>query len=163
MNKLLLALLAICLLGACKSKHKKGPGEAFTLEDFRQLFDTRALPYKLTPDSLKIEQDDSVAITRALLSQFLTDTLAKADYSTDTTVKFFPLAYFEGKEIDFFVVKATGKTVKTAYLCMTDKKGHYLNSMLVAKVSGKGNPVKYFSVDNKQAVKITEEKEVCDV
>jgi hypothetical protein len=160
MNKLLLALLAICLLGACKSKHKKGPGDAFTLEDFRQLFNNRALPYKLTPDSLKIQQADSLAIAPELLSQFLTDTLAKADYPAGTELKFFPLAYFEGTEINYFVVKATGKTATTAYLCITDKKGHYLSRMPVAIVSGKGHPVKYFSVDSKQVLKITEEKEL---
>jgi hypothetical protein len=154
MNKLLLALLAICLLGACKSKHKKGPGDAFTLEDFQQLFDARALPYKLTPDSLKIKQDDSLAIAPELLKQFLTDSLA------DSAVTVFPLAYIEGTEINYYVVKTAGKTTTTAYLCMTDKKGHYLNAMLVAKVSGNSNSVKYFSLDSKQVVKITEEKGV---
>ena len=160
MNKLLLALLVICLLGACKSKHKKGPGDKFTMEDFRQLFNNTALPYKLTPDSLKAEQDDSLAITPELLSQFLTDTLAKADYPTGVPVKFFPMAYFEGTDINYFVVKATGKATTTAYLCITDKKGHYLNRILVAKVSGTGDSIRYFSVDTKQVVKITEEKQL---
>ena len=159
MNKLLLALLAICLLGACKSKHKKGPGDAFTLEDFRQLFNNTTLPYKLTTDSLKAEQDDSLAVTPKLLAQFLTDTLAKADYPKDTLVKFFPLAYFEGTDIHYYVVKAKGKSGTTAYLCITDKKGHYLNRIRVAKV-GNGNSVQYFTIDTKQVVKITEEKQL---
>jgi hypothetical protein len=160
MNKLLLALLAICLMGACKSKHKKGPGDEFTLEDFRQLFDSRALPYKLTTDSLKIEQADSLVITPELMKQFLSDSLIKADYPAEAAVKFFPLAYFEGKELDFYVVKATAKAATTAYLYMMDKKGHYLNAMQVAKVTANSKMVRYFSVDNKQVVKITEENEL---
>ncbi|SFD05817.1 hypothetical protein SAMN05518672_101264 [Chitinophaga sp. CF118] len=160
MNKLVLALLAICLLGSCKSKHKKGAGDEFTFEDFRQLFTNTVLPYKLTPDSLKVVQADSLAITPELMSQFLTDTLTKSIFPADSPVQFFPLSYFEGGDMKYFVVKAIGKTATTAYLCMVDKKGHYLNSLLVAKVSSTGKSLQYFSVDNKQVIKITEEKEL---
>jgi hypothetical protein len=160
MNKLVLALLAICLLGACKSKHKKVAGDEFTFEDFRDLFTTAKLPYKLTLDSLKVEQDDSVAIAPELVKQFLSDTLAKADFPAGTAVAYFPLAYMEGEKINYFVIKAASKTADMAYLCVTDKKGHYLNRLQVAKRVDNGNSTKYFSVDNKQAVKITEEKQL---
>jgi hypothetical protein len=152
MNKIVLALLAICLLGACKSKHKKAAGDEFTFEDFRDLFTAGTLPYKLTPDSLKTVPDDSLAIAPELLKQFLTDSLATG------TVKYFPLVYLEGNTVNYFLVEAVGKSANTAYLCFTDKKGHYLNRLQVADVSPNAKSTRYFSVDTKQAVKITEEQ-----
>jgi hypothetical protein len=160
MNKLVLALLAICLLGACKSKHKKVAGDEFTFEDFRDLFTTTKLPYKLTLDSLKVEQDDSLAIDQELMKQFLTDTLSAGDFAAGSAVQYFPLVYLEGDKINYFVVKATGKAARMAYLCVMDKKGHYLNRLQVGKLVDNGNSTKYFSLDSREAVKITEEKQL---
>jgi hypothetical protein len=160
MNKLVLALLAICLLGACKSKHKKVAGDEFTFEDFRDLFTTTKLPYKLTLDSLKVEQDDSLAIDQELMKQFLTDTLSAGDFAAGSAVQYFPLVYLEGDKINYFVVKARGKAARMAYLCVMDKKGHYLNRLQVGKLVDNGNSTKYFSLDSREAVKITEEKQL---
>jgi hypothetical protein len=156
MNKLLLALLAICLLGSCKSKHSKGKGDEFNFEDFKELFSTVQLPYKLTTDSLKKSIPDSLALTPELMKQFLTDTLARAEFH-EAPVKFFPLSYFEGGDMKFFVVKVVGKAGTRAYLCFADKKGKYLNSMVVAKTAT-GNVTQYCSVDTRMVVKVTEEK-----
>jgi hypothetical protein len=160
MNKLVLALLVICLLGACKSKHKKVAGDEFTFEDFRDLFTTTQLPYKLTLDSLRAKEVDSLSIEPELMKQFLTDTLSAKDFPAGSAVQYFPLAYLEGDKINYFVVKATGKTARMAYLCVIDKKGHYLNRLQVGKLVDNGNSTKYFSIDNKRAVKITEEQQL---
>src|SRR5690606_500345 len=134
MKKLLVALLALGMLAACKSKSKK-TGDALTFEDFRELFTQTALPYKLAPDTLRVKLPDSAAIKPALLKQFLTDALAKGDFSC-ATPRYFPLAYIKGALVYYFVVKAATKSATVAYLCFTDKKGHYLNSITAGRLGG---------------------------
>lgn len=157
MNKLLIAVLALGFLGACKSKTKK-PGEPLTFKEFRQTFADTKLPYKLTADTLASASADSTAIDSALISQFITDTLAKADFPTGK-VSYYPLAAIEGDKINYLVVKAAGKTKTTAYLCAYDKKDHFLSRMHVASVEGK-NVREFFAVDTKEMVKVTRETTV---
>lgn len=159
MNKLVLALLTIGLLAGCGSKKKNAGKDTFTFEDFRQLFTQAKLPYKLTPEALREKLPDSVAIPQELMKQFLVDTLGKSDFPEGTVIRFYPVATIDGAAVNYFVVKAVGKTTSTAYLCFLDKKGHYLNRLAVAKVDEKKDQ-HYFSIDSRQVVKITNETEL---
>ena len=159
MNKLMLVVLSIGLLAGCGSKKDKKGKDALTFEDFRQLFNTASLPYKLTPDSLKTKVADSSVITPELLKQFLTDTLAKADFPENAAIRYYPVAYIQGAAVNYFVVKAVGKSATTAYICFLDKKGKYLNRLAAAKIDGQ-NEQHYFSIDGKQVVKVTNEIQI---
>jgi hypothetical protein len=151
MNRLVVAVLAIGLLAACKSGHKKQGGGALTYEDFRELFPKTSLPYKLSTDSLSKEQPDSLALDTAAVSQFLTDTLAGPGRHV---AAYYPVAYIAGKDVNYFVVQGGG----TGYLCFADKKGHYLSRMIVAR-QGKDSR-QYFSIDAKNLIKVTTETNV---
>jgi hypothetical protein len=159
MNKLVLALLTIGLLAGCGSKKNKSDKDDFTFEDFRQLFTQATLPYKLTPESLTEKAVDSTAISPEILKEFLTDTLGKSDFPEGSTVKFYPVAAIEGAALNYFVVKAVGKSATTAYVCFVDKKGHYLNRLPAGKVDDKKD-LHYFSIDTRQVIKVTNEKEL---
>lgn len=159
MNKLLIAALALGLFSACKSGGKKSGSDAITFKEFRQSFADSKLPYKLTPELLASKAGDSTAIDTALISQFLVDTLAKADFPAGK-VSYYPLASLTGKQINYLVVKAEDKNTTAAYLCVFDKKDHYLSRVQVALVTGKSNKKEYFSIDSKEMVKITTETEV---
>lgn len=155
MNKLLIAVLALGFLGACKSKTKK-PGDPITFKEFRQTFADSKLPYKLAADTLAAASADSTAIDSALLAQFITDTLAKADFQSGK-VKYYPLVAIEGAKINYLVVKAASKTESVAYLCAYDKKKNkFLSRMHVASANGK-NVKENFSIDSKEMVKVTKE------
>lgn len=158
MNKLVLALLTIGLLTGCGSKNKNSGKDAFTFEDFRHLFTQANLPYKLTPETLREKSPDSAAISPELMKQFLIDTLGKSDFPEGTVIKFYPLATIDGAAVNYFVVKAVGKATTTAYVCFVDKKGHYLDRLPVAKVDGKKDQ-HYFSIDARQVIKVTNERE----
>lgn len=155
----MLVVLSISLLAGCGSKKDKTGKDAFTFEDFRQLFTPASLPYKLTPDSLKTKVADSSVITPDLLQQFLADTLAHVDFPKGTGVRYYPMAYIEGKVVNYFIVKAAGKSATSAYICFFDKKGKYLGRMPAAKIDGK-NEQRYFSIDSKQVIKVTNETEI---
>jgi hypothetical protein len=159
MNKLVLALLTIGLMAGCGSKKNKSGKDDFTFEDFRQLFVQAKLPYKLTPEVLQEKPSDSAAISAELLKQFLTDTLGKSDFPEGSAVRFYPVAAIEGAAVNYFVIKAVGKSATTAYVCFIDKKGHYLDRLPAAKVEGKKD-LHYFSIDTRQVIKVTNEKQV---
>lgn len=159
MNKLVLALLTIGLLAGCGSKNKNSGKGAFTFEDFRHLFTEAKLPYKLTPETLVEKSADSAAISPEVMKQFLTDTLGISDFPEGTVIKFYPLAAIDGAAVNYFVVKAIGKSTTTAYVCFLDKKGHYLNRLAVAKVENKKDQ-HYFSIDTRQVIKVTNEHEL---
>lgn len=159
MNKLVLALLTVGLLAGCGAKKGKSGKDSFTFEDFRQLFTQAKLPYKLAPETLKEKVADSATISPELLKQFLTDTLGKSDFPEGTNVRFYPVAAIDGAAVNYFVVKAVGKSATTAYVCFIDKKGHYLNRLPAGKVVD-GKDQHYFSIDNRQVIKVTNEKEL---
>lgn len=160
MNKLVLALIAIGLLTSCGSKKKNAGKDSFTFDDFRQLFTASQLPYKLTPETLREKSPDSTAIPPELMKQFLTDTLGKSDFDEGAVIRFYPIATINGAAVNYFVVKAVSKTISTAYLCFFDKKGHYLNRRLpVAKVDDQKDQ-HYFSIDSRQVIKVTNEKQL---
>lgn len=159
MNKLVLALLTIGLLAGCGSKKNKSGKDDFTFEDFRHLFAEAKLPYKLMPEELANKKSDTAGISPEVLKQFLTDTLGKSDFPEGATVKFYPVAAVDGAAVNYFVVKAVGKTATTAYICFLDKKGHYLNRLPAGKVADKSD-VFYFSIDTRQVIKVTNEREL---
>lgn len=159
MNKLVLALLTVGLLAGCGSKKDKSGKDAFTFEDFRRLFTEATLPYKMTPESLQQKSADSTAISPEVLKEFLTDTLGKSDFPEGAAVKYYPVATIDGAAVNYFVVKAVGKTATTAYICFLDKKGHYLNRLPAGKVDDKKD-LHYFSIDTRQVIKVTNEKEL---
>ncbi|OMP80300.1 hypothetical protein [[Flexibacter] sp. ATCC 35208] len=159
MNKLLIAALALGLFASCKSGGKKSGADAITFKEFRQSFADSKLPYKLTPELLTSKTGDSTAIDTALISRFLVDTLAKADFPTGK-VSYYPLVSLTGKQINYLVIKAEDKNTTAAYLCVFDKKDHYLSRVQVAWLNSKSNKKEYFSIDSKEMVKITTETEV---
>ncbi|WPQ62475.1 hypothetical protein SIO70_29375 [Chitinophaga sancti] len=159
MNKLLIAALAFGLFASCKSGGKKSGADAITFKEFRQSFADSKLPYKLTPELLTSNTGDSTAIDTALIRRFLVDTLAKADFPTGK-VSYYPLVSLTGKQINYLVIKAEDKNTTAAYLCVFDKKDHYLSRVQVALLNGKSNKKEYFSIDSKEMVKITTETEV---
>lgn len=159
MNKLLIAALALGLFASCKSGGKKSGSDAITFKEFRQSFADSKLPYKLTPDALSNAAGDSSAIDTALINRFLVDTLAKADFPSGK-VSYYPLASLTGDKINYLVIKAADKNNTAAYLCVFDKKDHYLDRIQVAKIGAKGNKKEYFSLDSKEMLKITTETEV---
>lgn len=148
MKRLVVMVLAIGLLGACRSGHNKQGSEAMAYDAFRKSFPAAGLPYKMPSDAMS--KSDSGALDEEAVTHFLTDTLGGGQLH-----KFYPLAYITGRDVNFFAVKAAAKSGNVGYLCFMDKKGHYLGSMRVARQEN--NFRQYFSIDNKQLLKVTGE------
>lgn len=161
MKRLLLVLLSIGVLAACKSKKKHGHGseEPMTLEEFQALFTPGSLPYKLTPDTLQLKLADSLALDTGAM-RFLTDTLTKHDFSRSERVKIFPLQRIPGSTVNYMLVKAVGRDQTVGYLCMMNKKGKYLNRIRVASTVGDDGEQTSLQIDNKNVVKITNERKL---
>ena len=162
MNRSLALLLVISMLIACKSK-QKDTGNAdrpLTFEDFQGMFAQTEAPYRLPADSLLNPSPDSPVLKRAVVKQFLTDTLAGDDFPKASPPRFYPLAHFQHADMHYFVVKAAGKTATAAYLCFTDQSGKYLSSVRVAKVNPGGKTRVGFSLDSKFLIKISTELQV---
>lgn len=162
MNRLLALLLAVTMLAGCKSKEKQAGGDRpVTFADFKALFPEQETPYRLLGDSLKRQQPpDSLALKPEVLKQFLTDTLAAADFPKAASLRFFPLAHMEGPNLHYFVVLAADKANTAAYLCFTDPEGKYLNRVLVASKTAGSKDAVSFTLDTKYLVKISTENEV---
>lgn len=162
MNRFLIILLTIGLLTACKSK-EKGNGNAdapLTFDDFQAFFKEAELPYKLTPEVLQANIPDSLSLDKKVIQQFLIDTLTKGDFPKATPLKYYPLQQLKGTDLRYFLVKVKGGTAVNAYLCFVDKKGKYLNHMLVGKSGGNGQETVSFSLDRKYVVKVSTEKKL---
>lgn len=163
MNRLLALLLAVLMLAGCKSKQKQTAGDRpLTFADFKALFPEPPVPYKLLADSLRQQQPaDSLALKPEVLQQFLSDTLAVADFPKSATLRFFPLAHLEANNLHYFVVLAADKVSSVAYLCLAEPKGgKYLNRVLVAKKSPNSKENISFTLDGRYLVKISTEKEL---
>ncbi len=161
MNRLLALLLAVSVLAACKSGKKHMPGDRpVTFEDFKALFPERPVPYRLSADSLQQHRpSDSLTLKPDVLQQFLSDTLAAADFPK-AALRFYPLAHVEGPNLHYFVVEAAGKSGAAAYLCFTDPKGKYLDRVLVARKGANEKDEISFTLDSKYLVKISTEKQL---
>jgi hypothetical protein len=161
MNRLLALLLAVSVLAACRSGQKHTPGDRpVTFEDFKALFPERQVPYRLSADSLQQHQpSDSLTLKPDVLQQFLSDTLAAADFPK-AALRFYPRAHVEGPNLHYFVVEAAGKSGAAAYLCFTDPKGKYLDRVLVARKGADDKDEISFMLDSKYLVKISTEKEL---
>src|SRR5690606_12734857 len=118
MNRLLVLLLAVGILAGCGSGKERANGDnPLTFEDFKALFPEKELPYRLMADSLRQRPSDTLVLKPAVLRQFLTDTLAAADFPGKAAPRFFPLAHFESEDLHYFVVQAVSKSRAAAYLC----------------------------------------------
>ncbi|GAA0555443.1 hypothetical protein [Chitinophaga japonensis] len=158
MNRLLILLLAVGILAGCGSGKDRANGDnPLTFEDFEALFPEKELPYRLMADSLGQNPADTLVLKPAVLQQFLTDTMAAADFPEKATPRFFPLAHFEGEHLHYFVVEAVSKSRAAAYLCFTDKEGRYLNRVLVASKAAGSKDRLSFTLDSKYLVKISTE------
>lgn len=158
---LLFLLVAITALGACKSKKKTGgKDEPMTLESFTALFQPAQLPYKLTPEMLQNSMPDSLALDTANIRQFLTDTLTGSDFPKNEKVRFFPLQQIKGNAVDYILIKASTKSSQMAYLCITDKKGKYLNRLPVGRLGQEEGGKSWFTLDSKFVIKVTDEKQL---
>lgn len=158
MKRFLLLLLAIGVLAACKSKKKSGGGdEPMTFEDFQALFTPGTLPYKLSADTLQLKMADSLSLDTAAM-RFLTDTLTKGDFSKSESVDYFPLQRIPGNNVNYFVVKAEGKSQTVGYLCFLNKKGKYLNRIRVANTGSPDGTLMSLQLDSKNVIKISSEK-----
>jgi hypothetical protein len=162
MNRLLALLLAVSVLAGCKSKQKHSAGDRpVTFEDFKALFPEQQVPYRLSADSLQQHQpSDSPTLKPDVLQQFLTDTLAVADFPRNAALRFYPLAHMEGRNLHYFVIEAAGRSAAAAYLCFTDPKGKYLNRVLVARKEAGSQDKVNFTLDSKYLVKISFEKQL---
>jgi hypothetical protein len=162
MNRLLALLLAVGILTGCGSGNKHAPGERpLTFSDFKALFPEQKVPYRLMADSLLKKMPDSLALQLSELKMFLTDTLTGTDTTRAKRLKYFPLAYIAGPEVQYFIVKAADKSSATAYLCITDKKGKYLSSLAVAsKKEGSNTEQMSGMVDSKYLIKTSTERQV---
>ncbi|NLU93226.1 hypothetical protein [Chitinophaga sp. Ak27] len=158
MKRILLLLLAIGVLAACKSKKKTGRGdEPMTFEDFQALFTPGTLPYKLTPDTLQLKLADSLALDTAAM-HFLPDTLGKGDFGKREQVDYFPLQRIPGGVVNYMVVRGDGRSQSVGYLCFFDKKGKYLSRIRVANTGSADGTTSSLLIDNKNVIKISSEK-----
>lgn len=162
MNRYLLIFFFAGVLAACKSKPSKtgDTEQPLTYEDFEQLFPQSALPYRLSAEQLAEKAPDSTRLKAAVMKQFLTDTLGQSRFHKPDVPKYYPLQYVPGATMNFFVVKVSGKAGTLAYLCFTDKKGKYLNSMLAGHTADKEGTVLYFSLDSKYVIKTSTERKL---
>ncbi|KAA2240198.1 hypothetical protein F0L74_28960 [Chitinophaga agrisoli] len=161
MNRLLALLLVFGILSGCGSGKKRSPGDRpVTFEDFKAIFPASQTPYRLYADSLLLKQPDSVSVKPDVLKQFLSDTIAGPDTLKNNRLKYFPLAYIAGSNLQYFVIKAVDKGAATAYICFTDKKGRYLGRMTAAKkVPGSPEDMS-FTLDSRYTIKVSTEKEL---
>ncbi len=161
---LVLISLAFCL-SACHTKHSKDVnGDPQTFDDFKSLFKASSVPFKLAADSLAGKQPDSLALKPAVVARFLSDTIGNQAFGATGKRRYFPLYYFKTGEMDktiqYLVVKVTSAAISRAYLCLMNRKGVYMNSLPVGKVSATEAQTQYFSIDNKSTIRVATEEKV---
>ncbi|RAI99403.1 hypothetical protein LX64_04537 [Chitinophaga skermanii] len=153
MQRILWLILIFGVLASCKSKQqtsKTDEDAPLTFPEFRKLFAEGALPYRLASDAMATKLADSTALKTKVVKQFQIDSLLKDDVGEK--VKYFPVAYFKEAPIDYFIVQTQGKATK-AFLLLFDKKGNYINKMMVGQVAT-GKPTIDFSLDKKLNLKV---------
>lgn len=161
---LVIISLAFCI-SACKTKHTKDVnGDPQTFDDLKTMFKASTVPFKLMVDSLAAKTPDSLALKPAVVAHFLSDTIGNQAFGTEGKRKFFPLYYFKtgekDKTIQYLVVKVSNGAVSRAYLCLMNKKGAYMNSLAVGKVSATDAQTQYFSLDTKSTIRVATEEKV---
>ncbi|SCC28375.1 hypothetical protein GA0116948_105168 [Chitinophaga costaii] len=166
MKQILLAIfiLGICLSACHTKKAKVLHGDPQTFDEFKSMFTPAAAPFKLPADTLAIKLPDSLALKPATVQRFLNDTIGQHAFAPGVKRHFYPLYYFQTGEkdniIQYLVLKVSGSGQSLAYLCIASKKGVYLNSLPVGRVSNADQQVQYFSLDSKSTIRVTTEDQV---
>ncbi|HEY0271835.1 MAG TPA: hypothetical protein VGC22_01565 [Chitinophaga sp.] len=156
--------LGVCLSACHSKKHPAPGGDPQTFDDFKSMFTPATTPFKLPPDTLLLKQPDSLALKPAVVARFLSDSIGQHAFAPGVKRRFFPLYYFKTGEkehvIQYLVLKVTGGGQSRAYLCLANRKGVFLNSLPVGRVSSADRQVQYFSLDSKSTIRVTTEDQV---
>ncbi|WP_295122428.1 hypothetical protein [uncultured Chitinophaga sp.] len=154
--RILLMVMALGVLTACKDKTKK-PGDEdrpLTFAEFGELFPASKLPYRISPELLKEKTPDSLALKPKITAQFLPDTLANDNFNAKEKLRIFPLAYFKSSDLHYVLVKATGKSGSSAYICLFTPKGQYLNKLSAGVIKTGAAKEITSSIDGRYNIKV---------
>jgi hypothetical protein len=148
----LIALIAIVSLSACKGKKKPSLSgdEPVDISDFISFFHDASLPLTVSDTSLNRKLSDSLLISSSVFSSFIPDSLLGKDFGKSKP-KIYSLgkAKEKGKETYLFI-KAIQGGKRVAYVLCFDKNNKFLTSLPLLKSSSDNNYTSaYGSLDKK--------------
>lgn len=151
MKRIIPAVIIILFIIAChQSNNKKAEKKPLTFAELTDKFAAMKLPYKLPDDSIKASENDSLALSPAIIKQFFPDTLTKGDLKKGSNYKLFPKVWGKQDDLSYLIVKASSHRDVLVYLCLFNKKGKYLNRLLLgAKNVAKKGDISNASIDDR--------------
>lgn len=128
---LLGGVLALFLLGACKSKKKILTGdEPVVIEEFIDFFDEVKLPLQLSDTSLIKPATDSLLINQKIFSQFVADTVLTRHFGKAAKPKIYPAGKATVKDAEtYLLIKAFTPAKKIAFVLAFDKTKKFVASL----------------------------------
>lgn len=163
MKQIFVAIIALGVcLSACHSKKTKAlDGDPQTFDEFKSMFTPTSLPFKLPADTLALKISDSLALKPAVVKQFLSDSIGLHAFAPGVKRHYYPLYSFtsgsKDNPLQCLVLKVTGGNTSRAYLCLADKKGKFLNSAPVGRVTTGEQQTQYFSIDSRGTIRMVTE------
>lgn len=161
-NLLLFSMGFAFLCAGCANgpKHAKEE-DPMTYDTFQSLFTPFDLPYVLSPELLRTRVPDSLAIPAKVIDRFLPDTLLKGVFDKRAKTNYFPLGKTVDPSMTYLVLKVVSSSKMAAFLCLFNKKGKFLRSMLVGQVTNDPKEeVMFLKIDRRYTLTVTQEKKM---
>jgi hypothetical protein len=149
---LLLPLVAILLLTACKQKSKPSlAGEdPVEVSDFIDIFTASKPPYQFPDELLQRKENDSLLISYKVFTQFVPDTVLAPVFGKVNKLKIYPLGKAgDPKAETYLFAKATGGGKAAVYILAFNKKNEFI-AALTAQRSEASKSIKRTTVMDKK-------------
>lgn len=120
----------VLAIAACASKKKPSLSgeETVDVKDFIEFFQPLNMAYQMEDTFLLRKDDDSLRISRKVLTQFVPDSIIEGLTGKKTTPKFYPIGRLGNNET-YLMVKAVTGNRRNALLLAFDKKDQFIGAM----------------------------------
>lgn len=122
-------LIAVVLLGSCKSRSKPTPAGEKPVEvaDFIAFFPQQSLPFSFTDSLLNAREKDSLVIDTKVFSRFVPDSILAVVFGKNTKPKIYPLGRVGNPPL--LLVKAVTSSRKATFIVALDRKNQFVAAL----------------------------------
>ncbi len=164
MKKILLLLLLMGLLVACKHKKPSLSGtEKVEIDDFVDFFKPLALPVQFTDSVLLRHEPDSNRISFAVCTEFVADSVFTEQFGKGVKPKIYPVGKaLVPKNESYLFIKAISQSKRVFYLLCFDKDNHFVTAKPLIIVSGESRTHSLILMDSKYTLSIIRQHKTGD-
>ena len=161
MRKCILALFIVITFFACKNKKVSLQGDQqVELNDFVEAYPKTELPFSVVDTSME-NIADTTTINYNIFSQFVPDTLLNEPFGKDRKLTIYPVARFEVKDKEkYLVTYVQAKNKEAVYVIVLDSKNKFSAFLPLVATNTDKQTVTTTTIDKKLGININREWKV---